>query len=116
MIQCNEMKNTGVLHVIYTLSQRMHDRVLAHTQAALCYARHVAATASAEATAVESPTIPEEAKATAERLTLQRSQINQTGWHGVHRHGERFRARFGSLNLGTFDTDTAEQALLREMQ
>ena len=85
-------------------------------QAALCYARHVAATQTseeAEGDAVDEQEDPLQ-QAAAEGLTLQRAPGNITGWKGVHPNHHRFsacsydgrRRRY----LGTFDT--AEQVTL----
>ena len=78
-------------------------------QAALCYARHVAATQTSEA---ESDAVDEQEdplqQAAAEGLTLQRAPGNITGWKSVYRNGNRFSARVGRKRyLGTFAT--AEQ-------
>ena len=87
-------------------------------QAALCYARHVAATQTseeAESDAVDEQEDPLQ-QAAAEGLTLQRSPGTASGWKGVYRNGNRFEARTydpatrrGST-LGTFGT--AEQVTL----
>ena len=86
-------------------------------QAALCYARHVAATQTSEA---ESDAVDEQEdplqQAAAEGLTLQRAPGTVTGWKCVYRQGSRFCARGydpatkRDRHLGSFAT--AEQVTL----
>ena len=87
-------------------------------QAALCYARHVAATQTseeAESDAVDEQEDPLQ-QAAAEGLTLQRAPGTASGWKCVHPQGSRFLAREYDpatrrrTTLGTFDT--AEQVTL----
>ena len=81
-------------------------------QAALCYARHVAATQTseeAEGDAVDEQEDPLQ-QAAAEGLTLQRAPGTASGWKCVYRNGNRFEVRRCRRNLGTFDT--AVQATL----
>ena len=87
-------------------------------QAALCYARHVAATQTseeAESDAVDEQEDPLQ-QAAAEGLTLQRAPGTASGWKCVYRNGNRFEARTYDAAtrcqcpLGLFDT--AEQVTL----
>ena len=85
-------------------------------QAALCYARHVAATQTseeAESDAVDEQEDPLQ-QAAAEGLTLQPAPGTASGWKGVMRRGSRFEARYRTRYLGFFAT--AEQATLASLK